>query len=420
MKRLWSIIRRLTALIFWFLACTLLLSRSDIFTHGQLEQARTITRPVEFEYSSWIMDALLVKLGQQSLGGASYLPQGTRSKTVVEYLNLVRDIQKAEAQLNDIFADPNITDPRAASTSLRDELDRLYSERARQAPLVESILQSQLSNILAETDLTVGGQPIPPILYHSTPVPLALIVSPRDVIRQDLDISLIPELTVDQQVALEERMDTALNVSSLVVPVGGLGLYPTMVMQTTDLNWLAEVVAHEWIHNYLTLRPLGYNYYSSPELRTMNETAASIAGKELGRMLIERYYPEFLPSPPPVSEEETPSEPPAFDFRKEMHTTRVTVDQFLSEGKVKEAEAYMEERRQFFWEHGYHLRKLNQAYFAFYGAYADVPGGAAGEDPVGAAVRALRTQSNSLSEFIKRISWMYTFKQLQDTVRQAK
>ena len=77
----------------------------------------------------------------------------------------------------------------------------------------------------------------------------------------------------------------------------------------------------------------------------------------------------------------------------------------------------MEARRRVFVENGYILRKLNQAYFAFYGAYADVPGGAAGEDPVGPAVRALRAQSDSLADFVNRIAWMTSFEQLQQAVR---
>ncbi|MGC8857256.1 MAG: hypothetical protein ACP5QU_10740, partial [Anaerolineae bacterium] len=109
----------------------------------------------------------------------------------------------------------------------------------------------------------------------------------------------------------------------------------------------------------------------------------------------------------------------AFDFRAEMHATRVTVDALLAEGKIAEAEAYMEQRRQVFLQHGYLIRKLNQAYFAFYGAYADVPGGAAGEDPVGPAVRALRAQSRSLKEFVQRIAWMTSFEQLQKAVQDS-
>jgi hypothetical protein len=59
---------------------------------------------------------------------------------------------------------------------------------------------------------------------------------------------------------------------------------------------------------------------------------------------------------------------------------------------------------------------LNQAYFAFYGAYADQPGGAAGADPVGEAVRLLRAMSPSLEEFINRIAWMWNFNQLKGAV----
>jgi hypothetical protein len=193
-----------------------------------------------------------------------------------------------------------------------------------------------------------------------------------------------------------------------------------MVMETTDINGLAEVVAHEWIHNYLTLHPLGLSYMNNPELRTMNETVASIAGKELGRAVVQRYYPEYLPPEnppsPPVTDQNQAPAPPVFNFNAEMHITRINTDKLLAEGKIDEAETYMELRRRFLWDKGYHIRKLNQAYFAFYGAYADQPGGAAGEDPVGTAVRLLRAKSSSLEDFINRIAWMWNFEQLLKAV----
>jgi hypothetical protein len=159
----------------------------------------------------------------------------------------------------------------------------------------------------------------------------------------------------------------------------------------------------------------------------MNETTASISGDEVGQWVLEKYYPELLASQPSRSliMYSEPSFPPAassndtppFDFRAEMHETRVTADKLLAEGKIEEAEAYMERRRQVFWENGYLLRKLNQAYFAFHGAYADVPGGAAGEDPVGPAVRALRARSDSLVDFINTIAWMTSFEELQKAIQ---
>ncbi|HSF80363.1 MAG TPA: hypothetical protein VLA49_03985 [Anaerolineales bacterium] len=401
-----------------------LLGGSTLPPTEQTEKVRAFTRDVEFDYVSWTLDALMIKFQQVALGSAHYLPESKRHQIVLDHLSLIAEIQQTTNRLNDIFADPNITDPQRASQEVRADLEELIARRVRLAPLAESILQDQTAIIVAEMDIALGGQPIPPVLYHSTPLPLALIVSPRKVIRQDENISLLGDLSVDQQVTLEDQVDAALDVSSLVVGIGGVGVYPTMVMQTTDLNWLTEVIAHEWVHNFLSLRPLGINYLSSPELRTINETTASIAGKEIGRALIERYYPELLPPPPqqqpdvspqPASPQPAP-QPPVFDFRAEMRQTRLTVDALLAEGQIEEAEAYMEARRALFWENGYHLRKINQAYFAFYGAYADQPGGAAGEDPVGAAVRAFRSQSPDLATFLKQISWMTSFEQLQGAV----
>jgi hypothetical protein len=95
-----------------------------------------------------------------------------------------------------------------------------------------------------------------------------------------------------------------------------------------------------------------------------------------------------------------------------MRQTRVMVDQLLADGEIEAAEEYMEARRQVFREHGYRIRKLNQAFFAFHGAYADQPGGAAGEDPVGEAVRDLYANSPSLEAFLKRIAWMTSFEEL--------
>ena len=199
----------------------------------------------------------------------------------------------------------------------------------------------------------------------------------------------------------------------------------------------------------------------------MNETHASIVENEITPLLLARYYPTltasradpstrsgqrlglvaWTPALAPSPSRSTPvglpklgeglgvraDDPPPFDFasrstpvgqdepfdfRAEMHATRVRADELLTAGKIDEAEAYMEARRQFFWDNGYAIRKLNQAYFAFFGAYADVPGGAAGEDPVGPAVRARREQSASLEDFLNAISWMNSYEDLLKAIGQ--
>jgi hypothetical protein len=95
------------------------------------------------------------------------------------------------------------------------------------------------------------------------------------------------------------------------------------------------------------------------------------------------------------------------------------VDALLAEGKVEEAEAYMEERRQVFWDEGYQIRKLNQAFFAFYGGYAAEPGGASGGDPIGPMLREIRAASPSLRAFLDTMGGVTSFEDLLDVYREV-
>jgi len=401
----------------------ILVSRSDALPADNLERIRRFTRSEEFNYVQWMLDALELKNAQAALDPFRYLDIAEQREVIYRYLDLVANIDRLNYQVSLIYSDPNQKDPATASANLRAQLQQAREDEARLGPLAESVLQAQLSYVLDGMGLTTGGQPLPPVLYRVTPLPYALIVSPRDKIEQEANISLQPGLSLEDRVAIEDGVASTLDKSALVVAIGGVGVYPTMVQSTTDLSWLTEVVAHEWTHNYLTLRPLGINYDTSPELRTINETTASISGKEVGRALLERFYPERVPPPPPEEQPQPsqPAEPPAppvFDFRAEMHTTRVHAEELLSLGMIDEAEAYMEARRKIFWDHGYLIRKLNQAYFAFYGAYNDTPGGgASGSDPVGPAVQALRKQSPSLAAFLNTIAQVTSFEQLQKLVQ---
>ena len=393
---------------------------------GQSDRVRLFTRDIEFDYPNWVWDATWLKIEQSALNAPFLFERGTNKQLVFEYLRVTQQLIQTEGSIEQIFADPAVTDKESTSTFLRTKRDELIAKQNSLAPFAESALQSQLSEALAQLGLTMAGQPLPPTLYHVSSTPLALIVAPRDHIHQIANISVLPTLTLDEQIKLEDEVAQSLDVSTLVVGIGGVGVYPTMVTETTDLRWMLETIAHEWTHNYLNVRPLGLNYSTTHELRTMNETTASIVGNEVGNLVLQNYYPEMLASSTNRSlisfdRSFLPSnrldDPPPFDFRAEMHETRVTADEMLAQGKIEEAEAYMETRRQLFWDNGYLLRKLNQAYFAFHGAYADVPGGAAGEDPVGPAVRALREQSDSLEDFINTIAWMTSFEQLQEAIK---
>jgi len=400
----------------------LLLVNSVLHISGEEDVIRETTRPFEFDYFTWTLDALGLKAEQLSTNVAQYLDPIQQRKVIYDYIALVGKINTVSDKITKIYSDPTIKDPLQTAAADLVEQKSLEAQMSQLGPLAESVLQLQISYVVSRMGLATAGQPLPSLLYHVTPLPLALILSPRNIIEEKYDISLLPDVPLDQQVKIENSVQANTNLSALVVPVGGIGTYPTMVASTTDLSWLLEVICHEWTHNYLTVRPLGLNYETSSALRTMNETTADISGKEISAAVIRMFYPSLVPPPPSPSTSSSSqgsgSPSGGFNFNAEMHITRVTVDQMLAAGQIKQAEAYMEARREFFWNNGYQIRKLNQAYFAFYGAYAEVHGGEAGSDPVGPAVTALRNESPSLKVFLTRISKMTDFSQLEQAVRQ--
>jgi hypothetical protein len=389
-----------------------------------------------FDFVGWEIEAVLDKLAHTLVAPQRYMDKSARHDFFLDYLALVSEIQRLDWEIHRIYADPDVDDAEAATAELRARLGALRAEEEARQPLAEAILEEQVAYVLTDEGFGALGHELPPIGIHFTPLPMLIVVSPRDHIERIFNLGLSHGLNTAQQEAIEEQVDSSLDVSSLVTGIGGLSAYPAMLLESSSLNWLAEVTAHEWTHHYLTPRPLGWNYDAAPETRTINETVASIVGKEIGRGTVARYYPEFLPpepEPPPEepepdeaedgTEDETeeqapPPEPPAFDFRAEMRETRIRTDELLAEGKIEEAETYMEERRQVFVANGYYIRKLNQAYFAFHGAYADEPG-AAGADPVGPAVQALRARSPDLYTFVNQIARVTTLAELEVLLGEA-
>jgi len=398
------------------LACASLLQRSVVPASDMLENIRAYTRQQEFDFSSWTLDAAWIKLSQGISHEETGIPPAAAHDLVIGFLSQVNRNLNLSSTLENIYSDPDIANPAAVSEPLRLEQQYLQEKMHQSAPVAEAILQHQITSVLNNQGLTTLGNPLPPVLFHFSSLPFGLIISPRDTIRQDAFISLNTDLTIVDRVALEKEIENGQDVSALIEEIGGIGSYPTMVQQDSTISWLIEVIAHEWIHNYLEWHPLGLGYEKSPEMRTMNETTASIAGQEIAALVVAQYYPELNPAIdlPPAAESVILSSPvePVFNFSAEMHTTRVRVDELLREGKTTEAEAYMEERRLVFWQNGYQLRRLNQAYFAFHGAYAESPGGAAGEDPVGPAVREFRRKSPSLAAFIKQIAELSSYTEL--------
>ncbi len=372
-----------------------------------------------FDFTGWEIHALSDKALNALVAPQRYMDEGRQTQTVRRYFQLVNEIHQLEARVETIYADPHIADREAASAPLRARRDALRATQREQQALVESIVEVQVSKLLAEYGFEVGGQVLPPVAVRFTELPVMLIVSPRARIERIGAYPLAHGLTVEQMEAVEASVDADLGVSSLVVPIGGLAVWPAMLIETGYLPSAIEAAAHEWAHHYLTFFPLGFNYDATPETITINETVASIVGTEIGWAVLDRYYPDLAPPPPdyaplPPTNPGLPADgpSPAFDFRAEMRTTRVHVDELLAAGRIQEAEQYMQARRVLFVENGYAIRKLNQAYFAFYGSYADEPG-AAGADPIGPALRELRFRSASLADFIRTVRGLTSLADIQ-------
>ena len=95
-----------------------------------------------------------------------------------------------------------------------------------------------------------------------------------------------------------------------------------------------------------------------------------------------------------------PRERSSLVFSTEMRELRLAVDDLLAEGRVAEAEALMEERRLHLAEHGIFIRKINQAYFAFYGSYATLP---QSSDPIGPKVERVWEETGDLLTFFSLV-----------------
>ncbi len=367
-------------------------------------QLRQIVGGHEFRFVEWGAEAIGQKAEAILVRGHQSLSDEDRKEVVIAYLTMMYEVQQLEWEIESVYIDPNVDDSWGETAVLRQKSANLRTEMTALQPLAEAILQDQVSIILAEEGFAIGHQTWPPLLMKMTPLPLVLIVSPRDKVERLYGWSLEAGFPVAEREILETAVVDNLDRSALVVPIGGMGFYPAMIKESANINWLMTVIAHEWVHHWLILHPLGITYFESEQLRTINETTASIVGDEVGAMVIKRFYPEFIPDPIDNGKvENEDQQPPTFNYYSEMGETRIEMDRLLEKGKIEEAETYLEDRRHVFVEQGYNIRKLNQAYFAFYGAYADT-GGATGSDPIGPALLELRQNSPSLRAFLDTVA----------------
>jgi hypothetical protein len=135
----------------------------------------------------------------------------------------------------------------------------------------------------------------------------------------------------------------------------------------------------------------------------MNETLADMAADEVASLVYEKYYADYAAGNSAAAKRN-------FDFNAEMRAIRQAADEYLAAGEIEKAEDFMEEKRRYLASEGYYIRKLNQAYFAFHGAYGAEP---AFRNPIGLEMEELRSGSESLKDFLDTASAMTGRRDLQ-------
>jgi len=373
----------------------------------------SIVKPYQFDFVGWEFRALQRELNP---GAQCSYQHDDEIQIVREYFSAT---ERAEALKKQIEATSGETDE-SNLAALKAELSRLQEQKLALQGTVERIIEKQLRETLTRQGIfnpAIGLRiSFPPINFKLERPPCLLVVSPRDRIESLREITLRQDLRMVEMEDIEAEVDR-LGVSSLVVELGGLGAtYPTFVANNASLRFTLDTVAEEWLHQYLAFKPLGFLYVldvtgisRNYEIATINETVAGIFSREIGDIIYQDYYARYDIRAHQNQEAEGDS-----DFNHEMREIRKTVDTYLSRGEIEQAEAYMEQKRQYLASIGYCIRKLNQAYFAFHGTYADRP---AFVSPIGLEVKTLRAQSTSLKDFLEAASAITSRQHLRDSIR---
>ena len=379
------------------------------------DQLDSIVNPYRFSAVRWEVGAISDEVRQWLCREQE--ADDNQTETVIEYFPLVEQINSLETEIAALSADEKQGD----LAWLETELNSLQEQRMTLIGKVESIIASQIKEVLAEQGIL---HPLdeyiklkvsfPPLNFKLGKLPYLLVISPRDRIESIREIALQPDLTLEEMESIENQADE-LGVSSLVAGLGGAGaLYPTLVTESASLQFAIDTAVEEWLHQYLAFKPLGFLYVldlagisRNYEIATMNETLAGIVSKEIGAIIRQKYYPGYENS----AQQEQES---GFDFNLEMREIRRTVDEYLAQGEIEQAEEFMEQKRQYLASMGYYIRKLNQAYFAFHGTYADKP---TSISPIGVELRKLREQSASLKDFLNMVAGMTSRQDLIDSIK---
>ncbi|HEX7475108.1 MAG TPA: hypothetical protein VF318_04010 [Dehalococcoidales bacterium] len=378
---------------------------------------KSIVSPYTFNLAGWEAGNVFSEIKQSIFDRQP--KSALTSQAVMEYFSAIDQVSRLQDQIQLAKAGTSQSDV----TPNQSGLETLQKRVSDLKPIVEQKIAGQISDILAEQGvynplgLSWFKINFPPVDFKLADPLNELIISPRDKIQRIKSITLDPDMTAVQMEQVESAL-AALNVSAAVIQIGGLGAtYPSYVADNADLRWTIDTAAHEWVHQYLAFKPLGFRYVldllgitANYDIDTINETVADLIGQEIGTEVYSRYYAQYQTDAAPAK-----STTPIFDSNAALRQIRQQVDAYLAAAQIEQAEQYMNQQQQYLAAHGCFIRKLNQAYFAFYGTYADSP---TSIDPTGTKIRLLRSHSLSIQDFLEQAAALTSVADLNSIVDQ--
>jgi hypothetical protein len=347
--------------------------------------------------------------------------ESDRREALDRYVVLVDEIRAAKNELNRVttVSSPDLN----VVVAFQSDVDRLVGERDAIRPAVEEFLEQIIAEIVRADEIDLVSSFVwPPVDFRIGDPPKLLVTSPRNEISRIEDVLIDPDISIEDMSRIEDELVADQNISAVILQTGGLASYPN-VIPTTHLKRLVDVAAHEWLHAHLAFYSLGQAYFSGGDIRSMNETLADIFGREVGLRVYSEVTGEPFVAPirPETALEKVPNDeaaaavedPDAFSFNRFMGETRRETDELLAEDLVDEAEAYMESRRVELLGHGYQIRKINQAYFAFHGTYAESP---SSTSPIARYLWDLREQVATVGDLVKLLRPIRTYAEFEQLI----
>ena len=380
-----------------------------------LNPAQQVALPYSFSLVRWEASNLLSKWVHRLTSILPWTgPDGSSRRSLVrQYFRLGEEIRAVRSDLEKATA---VTGHASGSPSpgLQAELAQLNASRSTLRDDVEEVLEATISSVLGREGIASWGKIVfPPVDVRLGEPPKLLVTSPRDRILRLHEALLNPSVNADESETMERALMDEWDLSGLVIEIGGLATIPASIASDRGLRETLALAAHEWVHQYLAahLRSLIRNSNASPEMQTLHETFSDVAGGEIGEIAYRLLGSDDVPRRNGRAQEaakaNTSRDEDKFSFDVEMRVTRLRVDELLASGAVEEAEAYMEERRQMFVGHGHYIRKINQAYFALKGTYAE---SAESTSPIAGELHEFRSLSPDLRTFMSTVSDMASYR----------